>query len=117
MIIVRLLPLIFAHLLFAAHIMRSYGLFWALIVLSLLFTLFIHRDWIILMWQLIMALVTVEWIRTSIVIIKLRLAVEMPYTRLSIIMGAVILFNLFMIYLIQRPGIRKFYSKSNQAIG
>ena len=77
MIILRLLPIIFAQLLFAAHIMRSHGLIWALLVLSLLSTLFIRRDWLIRLWQVIVTLATVEWIRITIVIVQLRLAVIM----------------------------------------
>ena len=113
MIILRLLPLIFANLLFAAHIMRSFGLIWALAVLAFLFTLFIRRDWIIGIWQVIIAFAILEWIRTTLVIVKLRLAVEMPYVRLLIIMGAVILFNLFVIYWLQRPKIKTFYNQTN----
>jgi hypothetical protein len=106
MIILRLLPLIFAQLLFAAHIMRSFGSFWAILVLLLLLTLFIRREWIIRIWQVIIAFVTLEWIRTTIIIVKLRLAIEIPYTRLLIIMCAIILFNLFVIYWLQRPKVK-----------
>jgi hypothetical protein len=113
MLIIRLLPLIFVQLLFAAHIMRSFGMIWALVVLILLFTLFIRRDWIIRLWQIIIAFEVVEWIRTTIVIVQLRLAVEMPYIRLLIIMGAVILFNLFVIYWLRRPIIINFYNQKD----
>ena len=115
MIIIRLLPLLFAQLLFAAHIMRTYGLIWAIIVLVLLVILFIRRNWIIRIWQVIIAFEIIEWIRITIVIVQLRLAVEMPYVRLLIIMSAVILFNLFVIYWLQRPGIRAFYNQFNAA--
>ena len=110
MLIIRLLPLIFAQLLFAAHIMRSFGMIWAMVVLSLLLTLFIRREWITRLWQIIIAFEVVEWIRTTIVIVQLRLAVEMPYLRLLIIMGTVILFNLFVIYWLQKPKVRAIYS-------
>ena len=109
MLIIRLLPLILAQLLFAAHIMRSFGILWATVVLIPLFTLFISRDWITRLWQIIIAFEVVEWIRTTIVIVQLRLAVDMPYIRLLIIMGAVILFNLFVIYWLRRPIIINFY--------
>ena len=110
MLIIRLLPLIFTQLLFAAHIMRSFGIIWAIAVLILLFTLFIRRDWILRLWQIIIAFDVIDWIRTTIVFVQLRLAVEMPYLRLLIIMGAVILFNLFVIYLLRRPKVKMLYS-------
>lgn len=111
MIILRLLPLIFAQLLFAAHIMRSFGLMWAIIILTLMLTLFIRHEMIIKIWQLIIALEIAEWIKTTIIIVQLRLAVDMPYLRLLIIMGAVILFNLFVIYWLQRVKSSAYYSK------
>jgi len=110
MIVLRLLPLIFVQLLFVAHIMRSFGIIWAMAILILLFTLFIRREWIIRLWQIIIAFEIVEWIRTTIVIVQLRLAVEMPYLRLLIIMGVVILFSLFVIFWVQKSIIKKFYS-------
>ena len=113
MIVIRLLPLIFAQLLFAAHIMRSFGIIWAMAILILLFTLFIRREWIIRLWQIIIAFEIVEWIRTTIVIVQLRLAVEMPYLRLLIIMSAVILFSLCVIYWLRRDKIAAFYNKNN----
>jgi len=113
MIVLRLLPLIFAQLLFAAHIMRSFGSVWAAAVLILLFTLFIRRDWIIRLWQIIITFEIIEWIRTTIIIVQLRLAVDMPFIRLLIIMSAVILFNLFVIYWLQRKKNREFYEKSS----
>lgn len=114
MIIIRLLPLIFAQLLFAAHIMRSHGLFWALAILTLLFTLFIRGRWIIRLWQALIALAALEWIRTTIVITQLRMDVGMPYTRMLIIMIAVVLYNLFVIFWLRRPGIKQYYSRINQ---
>ncbi len=110
MIIIRLLPLIFAQLLFAAHIMRSFGIIWAMAVLILLFTIFIRRGWIIHIWQAIIAFEVVEWIRTTIIIIRLRLAMGMPYVRLLIIMSMVILFSLFVIYWLQKPKVKAIYS-------
>ena len=113
MIVLRLLPLIFVQLLFVAHIMRSFGIIWAMAILILLFTLFIRREWIIRLWQIIIAFEIVEWIRTTIVIVQLRLAVEMPYLRLLIIMSAVILFSLCVIYWLRRENITAFYNKNN----
>lgn len=110
MLIIRLVPLIFAQLLFAAHIMRSFGSIWAMVILILLFTLFIRRDWILRLWQVVIAFEVIEWIRITIIIVQLRLAVDMPYIRLLIIMSAVIIFNLFVIYLLRRPKVKTFYS-------
>ncbi|MEJ2053063.1 MAG: hypothetical protein P8X42_04000 [Calditrichaceae bacterium] len=113
MIIVRLLPLIFAQLLLAAHIMRSQGLIWAIIVLFLLMTLFIRRGWIIRFWQIIIGLAAIEWIRTTLIITHLRINIDMPYTRMLVIMIAVILYNLFVIYWLQRPVISDHYCRTD----
>lgn len=112
MIIIRLIPLIFAQLLFAAHIMRSHGPVWALAVLALLFTLFIRRKWIIGLWQTLIALTVLEWVRTTLVLTQLRMDVGMPYTRMLIIMSVVILYNLFVIYRMQSKDILFHYNKN-----
>ena len=114
MILVRLLPLILATLLFAAHIMRFNGLPAALLVLALLVTLFIPRSWILNLWQVLIGLALIEWLRTAIILIKMRLVLDLPYVRLALIMAAVILFNGFVIYWLNHKKLRRFYKEPDR---
>ncbi len=107
--ILRLLPVIIADFLFAAHVMRFYGLWPALIVLLLNFTLFIRKPWIPIMWQLLTGLAVIEWIHITIYFVNFRMAWDMPYFRLLLIMGLVILYNVFIIFRLRSYKIQKWY--------
>lgn len=111
MILIRLLPLILATLLFAAHVMRFNGLPAALLILALLFTLFVPRSWILNLWQVLIGLALIEWLRTAIILINMRLALDLPYMRLAVIMVAVILFNGLVIYWLNHKKLRRFYKE------
>ncbi len=109
MMIFRLLPMILANLLFAAHVMRFNGLVPALFVVLLLLTLFIRRPLIPKIWQLLLLLAVGEWIRVTLMFVRYRLAMDMPYVRLLFIMVGVILFFIFVIFWWQNEKIVKFY--------
>lgn len=107
--ILRLLPIIIADFLFAAHVLRFHGLALALIVLLINFTLFIRKPWIPIMWQLLTGLAIIEWIRITIYFVNFRMAMDMPYARLLLIMGLVILYNVFIIFRLRSYKIQKWY--------
>ena len=105
----RLLPVIFATILFAAHIMRFTSLYPALAVLALLATLFIRKNWIPYMWQILTGLAIIEWLRTTIMFVQMRLDVGLPYLRLLVIMGVVILFNVYVLISLRNKKLQAFY--------
>jgi hypothetical protein len=59
MIVIRLIPVFISTLLFAAHVMRIHGSFWAIPVIALLLTFIIRKPRIIRFWQFFMALATI----------------------------------------------------------
>jgi len=109
MIVLRLLPVIFSTLLFAAHVLRFNGLYWTIAILALLFTLFIRKPWIIRLWQILLGLAALKWGMVTIELIHIRIAFDIPYTRLTIILILVIIFNVFTVLWLQNKKIRRFY--------
>ncbi len=107
----RFLPFIIADLLFAAHVLRFSGLVPALAIVLLLATLFIRKPWIPRMWQVLLMLAVVEWLRVTAMFVRYRVAMEMPYVRLMIIMGMVVLFFVFTIFWWQNKKIQAFYNR------
>jgi hypothetical protein len=107
--ILRLLPIVLADLLFAAHVLRFHGLWPAVIVFLINFTLLIRKPWIPIMWQLLTGLAIIEWMRITIYFVNFRMAMDMPYVRLLIIMGLVILYNVFIIFRLRSYRIQKWY--------
>lgn len=112
MIVVRLLPVILADLLFAAHVMRSFGLIPALIVAVLLVSLAVRKPWLPALWQALLVVYSGFWLHTTVKLARFRIMMDMPWVRLIIIMGAVILFTLFAAYWIKSKKVRGFYSKA-----
>lgn len=108
----RFVPIILSTLLFAAHVMRFYGVFPALAVLLLLFTLFIRRVWIIRLWQLFLIVAVLIWINTTIEFVRFRLATSMPWSRLLIIMLSVVLLNVFSILWLQHKRFHSYFNSS-----
>lgn len=86
---VRLLPVILSALLMAAHFSRADNV--ALVLLSLAFPLILlwRRPWVARLTQVTLAVASLEWIRTAIVIAGRRQADGEPWTRMAIILGCV----------------------------
>ena len=114
MIIIRTLPVILATLLFAAHVMRYGGLYPALLVVALLITLLVPRYWVLHLWRVLIGLAIIEWLRTAIILVRMRLMLELPYIRLMLIMALVVLFNGFVLYWLNRRQLRYFYKRPSQ---
>lgn len=110
MILLRLLPVIISTLLSAAHVMRFNGPIRAMTVLGILLTLFIRKPWIIRLWQVLLTFATLKWVTIAIELVQMRIAFEMPYLWLAVILIAVITFNAFAIIWMQNEKIRVFYS-------
>jgi len=88
-----LLPAILSTLVLGAHFYRS-GLLVLVILLALLpMLLFYRQAWVARLMQVALLLGMIEWIRTLVVLVDMRRAMEQPWTRLAIIIGAVALFT------------------------
>ncbi len=104
---VQVIPLLIGDLIFAAHILRFYGLMPALIVVAFMFTLLIRKEIILILWQLLFVLSSIIWIFATIDFVRYRLAEGMPWLRLVIIMGLLIVFSVFNIYWTRRKVFRE----------
>lgn len=109
MVIIRLLPVILANLLFAAHMSRSYNDVLALLVLLFTFTLFITKRWLLRIWQVYLVLGGMLWIVDTVGLVQGRIANQAPWTRLAIILSLVSLFSFFAAYWLEKPSLKKQY--------
>jgi hypothetical protein len=109
MIIIRLIPVYISVLLLSAHLLRIYGLYPALLLLLLLFTFLIRKRWILQMWQFILFISVLMWINTVVTLVHFRLAMDMPWVRLAVIMVVVIAFTIYSGFWLENNKIKKFY--------
>ncbi len=105
----RLFPLIFSTLLFAAHLLRFYGYFYPALLLALLLTLLIRKKQVIRVWRWFLLIAGVVWIKITVSLVLLRIDQQKPWLRLLIIMSAVVLFNFLSILPTRTKKVREFY--------
>jgi hypothetical protein len=87
----RLLPVILSFLLLGAHFYR-YGLTpLTLICIAALFLLFLRKPWVPRLFQVLLVLGALEWLRTLYLLAAMRIAWDQPWTRLAVILGTVAL--------------------------
>ena len=89
----KLIPVILSFLLLAAHFYRAMLFPLAILALVLLFFLFIKEKWVARLSQAVLVIGALEWVRTLLKLIEMRQAMDLPWTRLAVILGIVALFT------------------------
>jgi len=111
--ILQLIPVIISTLLIAAHFLRANNMIFVAISLLVLPGLLIRRPLFVRIVQIALLLATVEWIRTTLVFVSLRTKMDLPWTRLAIILGVVALFTLASSLVFFSKTLKKRYGISN----
>lgn len=89
----RLLPVILSFLLLGAHFYRAGMLPLTVLCVAVLFLLFLRKPWIPRLFQGLLVLGSIEWLRTLYMFAAMRIAWGEPWTRLALILGTVALFT------------------------
>lgn len=108
MSMIAFLPVTLAALLLAAHFVRWEQLLPAVVCLALPpLALFVRRRWALLANQLLMLGGIAVWIVTTTQLVQERVAAGRPWGRMTLILGAVVLFTAFSAFLLFRPSLRE----------
>ena len=91
----------------AAHFLRGGQLLLALLSVVTSIALFIRRLWIIRIVQFALIAGTIEWLRTSVILVLERQSLGLPWLRLASILGLVILLAAFSIFALESEPMRK----------
>lgn len=97
----RALPAILALLLFGAHLMREGEQVLLLGCLALVGLAFVTRPWAVRTLQAALALATLEWLRTLLLIRQVRVETGAPWLRMSLILGGVVAFTIWSAWLLK----------------
>jgi len=110
-VIIKLIPVLLTAILFSAHLLRFAG--WAPAIISFLFigTLFIRNKWIPRIWQVYLGIAFLTWIKITIGFVQYRIAMHIPWVRLIIIMGLIILLTAYSIFRFENKTVSGFYRK------
>lgn len=104
-----LVPAVLSLLVLAAHFLRA-GVLFAVVVLIALVPLFgLRRRWVPRLFQGILALGALEWVRTLLALRAARMAFGQPYARMMMILGGVVVFTLLSAALFEVPKVRRWY--------
>jgi hypothetical protein len=90
---VRLLPVIFSALIMSAHFSRAYQDELAIVCLLLPFLLFIRKQWVARLFQVLLVIGSLVWVKTAWTLVQIRQAQGVSWIRLLIILGIVALFT------------------------
>jgi len=105
----RLIPIIFSFLLLAAHFYRAGYPLVSGLGLGILFLLFLRKPWVPRLFQGLLILGAMEWLRSLYFIAAMRIAWDQPWTRLAIILGAIALFTALSGLVFLNKTLRSFY--------
>jgi hypothetical protein len=75
----------------------------------MLFLLFLRKHWVPRLFQGLLILASLEWLRALYFFAAMRIAWDQPWTRLAVILGAVALFTLLSGLVFQSARLRAYY--------
>jgi hypothetical protein len=104
-----LAPAVLSLLVLAAHVLRAGVLFAVIALILLIPVLGLRRPWVPRMFQGVLVLGALEWVRTLLALKSARIAMEQPYGRMVAILGGVALFTLLAATLFEAPRVRRWY--------
>jgi len=105
----RLIPLVIAYLLLAAHFLRGGNLGLTMLCLLIPFLLLIKKRWSLTIVQVSLFLGSWIWIRTAIIIILERMMLGISWCKVLIILGPIAIFTLSAGLLLNSPVVREKY--------
>ncbi len=109
--LVKVFPIIFSTLLFTAHLLRLYGYVPPILLMMLCFSLVLEKRWILRFWQALLTIFSLLWIIITINLVLDRIEKNMPWERLLLIMGALILINLLSLLWTNSASLKKIYNQ------
>ena len=111
MIAVALVPVALSTVLLAAHFLRAGWLPVVVILVALIPLLGLRRRWVPRVFQLLLGLGALEWLRTLLELRELRMALGEPHARMVAILGGVALFTALSAATFELPAVRSWYRR------
>jgi hypothetical protein len=102
-------PVVLSLVVLGAHFMR-YG--YSIVVfglLALIALLFVRRPWVARLTQIVLILGALEWVRTLYELLQVRAANGEPATRMTVILGVVVVITFCSALLFQSPVLKRIY--------
>ena len=111
---VLLVPVILSLAVLGAHFLRDGNWIGVIGALVLMILLFVRRAWVARLMQTVLVLGALEWIRTLNALVTVRVAHDLPFTRMAVILGGVAAVSLCSAILFQAPALKRRYGLEGQ---
>jgi presenilin-like A22 family membrane protease len=103
------IPIVLSLLLLGAHFLRYGNTIVVIGVLALTALLFVPRWWVARLMQFVLAAGALEWLRTIIMLVHMRMAMGEPYLRMAAILGVVMAVTAVAAVLFQARELKAYY--------
>lgn len=110
---IRLLPVILSFLLIAAHFFRAGQVYLAVSCLLILLLLIPKKTWVPRVFQVLLVVAALEWLRSLFMFVQMRIAFDAPWTRLAIILGTLALLTALSGLVFRGKALRGRYSSNS----
>lgn len=109
MTLLHLLPAISSLLLMTAHFYRSTHLAWMAACLVVLAMLLVRRPWSARLLQLALVLGSLEWFRTTVMLVLERNQAQLSFVRLAVILGTVTVLTALSSLVVRSRPVRRYF--------
>jgi hypothetical protein len=106
---IKLLPVILSMLLLGAHFFRYGHITLVILTAALPVILLVRKSWVARLFQAILVIGSIEWIRTLVVLAKMRQATGAPWIRLAVILGPVAALAICSAFVFRFKSVREWY--------
>lgn len=107
--LLRLVPVILSVLVLGAHFLRALDLILFAACLALPVLLVVRRPWVPRLFQVVLVLGALEWVRTLVAVARFREAHGAPFTRMALILGGVAAVTALSALVFRSEGLRERY--------
>ncbi len=109
----RLSPVIISFVLLAAHFYRAGQLALVMVMFVLLLLLLVIKQaWLPRLIQVVLLLGALEWLRTLLSLVHMRMEFGLPWIRLAVILGTVALFTALSGLVFRHKALKKRYERT-----
>ena len=102
-------PVVLSLVILGAHFMRDGYSIVVFRLLALIALLFVRRPWVARLTQVVLTLGALEWVRTLYELLQVRAASGQPATRMTLILGIVVVVTFCSALLFQSPVLKRIY--------
>ncbi|NIP80308.1 MAG: hypothetical protein GWM90_14220 [Gemmatimonadetes bacterium] len=109
-----LLPALLATLVLAAHFLRAGNFAVVVVLVAVVPLLGLRRRWVPRLFQVILGLGALEWVRTLFELRRARLALGLPHARMTLILAGVGLLTALAAGMFELPRVRGWYRRRSE---